>query len=228
MEPDGVSFLHKLAQLLKEDGERAGGREAMKSLILAISFFAVFAGTGVASADTFIFPSDPPSDTDGYNNYRNLTDFNQLTLNMVPIDNALTLAASTHIEYTPADTNSPGWVDYLGNNQHTYVIQLPSIAGPGPYIKAIPYFDYPNGAVAGLLVLYHFPVILPTTKDGYLDEAFLHKVTAIVAFVPTVSSGVVFESMNGTMPWPIPEPCTIILLGLSLLGVIKVRGRIKK
>jgi hypothetical protein len=212
-------------------------------LLLAVcGVVALLIAPGPAAADYFVFPSPP--DVNALGNisgaYRDFSIFSQNTLDVAGISNALKLPAAAHVEYTPANNTQPGWVNhgidwYPDVNgpliQHTYVINLPSpTGGQPPYIPGLhpinsltgPDFDI--GGIAGLLVLYNVDVTLPTTDPGFLDPNFLNKVTAIVAFVPGVSTAFVYEKD----PVSAPEPGTVLLLGLGLAGLCVYRRRTRR
>lgn len=70
-------------------------------------------------------------------------------------------------------------------------------------------------------------VILPTDLNGWLtdlgDPNFLSKVNAIVAFVPGVSTAVVYENCQ-----QVPEPGGLLFLGFGLIALGGIRRVIKK
>jgi len=77
------------------------------------------------------------------------------------------------------------------------------------------------GGVSGLLILYNSPITLPNTAEGFLDPAFLDKVTAIVAFVPGCSTAFVYEKVS------VSEPGTLLLLGGGLIALGVIRRKFK-
>ena len=200
-------------------------------LIVFLVSVQVLLGASAGTADYFIFPSPPDINAQGNLSgaYRDFSIFGQNTLDVAGYLNAVKLAASARVEYTPANNSEPGWVnpgyDWSGG-QHTYVINLLSpTGGQLPYVPGLhPWNGLQGdqsmiGGVSGLLVLYNSPITLPTTADGFLDPAFLSKVSAIVAFVPGCSTAVVYEK--------VPEPVTLLLLGggLIALGIIRWKFR---
>jgi hypothetical protein len=205
-------------------------------LLAACGVVGLLAAPGPAAADYFVFPSPP--DVNEFGNisgaYRDFSIFSQNTLDVAGISNAVKLPAAAHVEYTPANNTQPGWVNPgidWGGGQHTYVInllsptggQLPYIPGLHP-INCLTGPDFDIGGIAGLLVLYNVDVTLPTTNAGFLDPKFLDKVSAIVAFVPGVSTAVVYEKD----PVPVPVPGTLLLLGSGLSGLCVYRRRTRR
>jgi hypothetical protein len=206
-------------------------KKSCMSFLTLCGVVALLAAPGPAAADYFVFPSPPDVNVFGNPSgaYRDFSIFNQNTLDVAGISNAVKLPAAAHVEYTPANDSQPGWVnpgiDWPGG-QHTYVINLPSpTGGQLPYIPGLHPInslsgpDFAPGGIAGLLVLYNVDVTLPTTDPGFLDPNFLDKVSAIVAFVPGVSTAVVYEKSQ------VPEPGTLLLLGLGLAGLCVYRRR---
>jgi hypothetical protein len=211
-------------------------KQAPLLALIACAVVVALAAPGPAAADYFVFPSPP--DVNAFGNpsgaYRDFSIFSQNTLDVAGISNAVKLPAAAHVEYTPTNDIQPGWVnpgyDWPGG-QHTYVINLPSpTGGQLPYIPGLhpingltgPDFDI--GGIPGLLVLYNVDVTLPTTDAGFLDPNFLDKVSAIVAFVPGVSTAVVYEKD----PSQVPEPGTLLLLGCGLISLVGMRRATKK
>jgi hypothetical protein len=201
-------------------------------IVILISVQVVM-GAGPAAADYFVFPSPPDINSLGNlaGAYRDFSIFGQNTLDVAGYLNAVKMPAAAQVLYTPSNNTQPGWVnkgyDWSGG-QHTYVINLPSPTGgqlpavPGlhPW-NGLQVDQFMIGGVSGLLVLYNVDVTLPITAQGFLDPAFLDKVTAIVAFVPGCSTAVVYEKS-------LPEPGVLLLLGFGLICIAGLRRMIKK
>ena len=208
-----------------------------KSLLLALitcTLVVALASPGPAVADKFVFPYLDRKDAWGnlLGNYRDFSIFSQNTLDVAGYMNAVMLPSAPYVEYTPANNAQPGWVnpgyDWPGG-QHTYVINLISPTGGRPLDvpglhpwNGLTSSDVTVGGISGLLVLYNSPIDLPKTNAGWFDEDFLNKVDAIVAFVPGVSTAVVYEKD------PVPEPASLFLLGCGLIGLVGIRKKVSK
>ena len=204
-----------------------------KSVVLLMAFWGVVAllvAPGIAVADIFVFPSDP-NGVGAYRNFGDLTGY-EAALACVSLTNGVVRPDPAQVLYTPPNSHSPGWITYLSLNptpvyatladQHTYVINLPSPTGG--QLPEVPYLSPYNGALSGLLVLSDVPgLTVPTTLSGWEDPTFLSQVVAIVAFVPGVSTAVVYENHQSV---PIVAP--LFLLGSGLMALVGMRRAIKK
>ncbi len=203
-----------------------------KSFMLLLAFCGVIVflvAPGIVAADTFVFPNDP-NGVGAFRNFGDLTGY-EAALACVSLTNAVVLPDPTQVVYTPLNNHSPGWITYLSLNpvvyatladQHTYIIDLPSPTGG--QLPEIPDLSPYNGALSGLLVLSDVPgLTLPTTLSGWENPTFLSEVEAIVAFIPGVSTAVVYENCH-----QVPEPGVLFLLGSGLIGLVGMRRMIKK
>ena len=110
---------------------------------------------------------------------------------------------------------------------HDYIINLPGTIGG--QCQDVPGLS-PITGYSGLLVITKpgtsIP-LLPTTLYGWSsdlgDPNFLSNVVAIVAFVPGVSTAVVYENCQ-----QVPEPGGLLLLGTGLVALGGIRRVIKK
>ena len=207
-----------------------------KSLMLFLVFcgvIALLAAPGMVVADDFVFFSDP----NGQGSYRDFSIFVNFMIPNQPylfsLSNEVQLLDPPYISipYTPGP-NQPGYVDprffqdnNLPNQQHTYIINLPSPIGG--QLQDIPGLS-PITGYSGLLVLTHVWVpVLPQTQTEWLtalqDPKFLSNVAGIVAFVPGVSTAVVYENCQ-----QVPEPGGLLLLGSGLIALGGIRRVIKK
>ena len=205
-------------------------KESFMVFLALCGAFAVLVAPGMAGADTFVFPDDP-NGAGAFRNFGDLTGY-EAALPCVSLTNAVALPDPAQVVYTPPNNHSPGWITYLSLNptpvyatladQHTYVINLPSPTGGR--LPEIPELSPYNGAVSGLLVLSDATgLTLPTTLSGWEDPTFLSQVEAIVAFIPGVSTAVVYENCH-----QVPELGVLLLLGSGFIGLVGMRRMIKK
>jgi hypothetical protein len=203
-------------------------KKSVKLFLACCGVIAFLVAPGIVAADIFVFP-DNPNGVGAFRNFGNLTGY-EAALACVSLTNAVQLPDPTQVVYTPLNNHSPGWITYLSLNpvviatsadQHTYIIDLPSPTGG--QLPEVPYLSPYNGALSGLLVLSDANLTLPTTLSGWEDPTFLSQVEAIVAFVPGVSTAVVYENCQ-----PVPIPGALLLLGSGLIGLVGMRRMIKK
>jgi PEP-CTERM motif len=196
-----------------------------KSFMLLLAFcgvMAVLLAPGIVMADNFVFVSD----MNPHGSYRDFSLFIPYCLDLgdqTITPNAVEQLFAAHVEYTPQNSTSPGWVDPAydwpsGSGQHTYVLNFPSPTGG--QLQNIPGL-HPQTGTPGLLVLEYVLVPLPTTHDGFADPAFLNNVGAIVYFEPGVSTAVVYENSH------VPEPGVLLLLGFGLMALAGMRRVVK-
>ncbi|MGA2955489.1 MAG: PEP-CTERM sorting domain-containing protein [Thermodesulfobacteriota bacterium] len=195
-----------------------------KSFMLFVALCGVIAllvAPGIAVADTFDLTA-----------YRDFSLFNQVVFNVVDLSNAQQQHDPVVDYYTPLYSNWPGWVDpsfgLPNGKQHTYVIDLTTPIGG--QCQEVPGLS-PITGVSGLVVLYRDnSLALPTDLAGWLaaskDSNFLSNVAGVVAFVPGVSTAVVY--VNCTPPPQVPEPVVLLLLGSGLVALAGMRRVIKK
>jgi hypothetical protein len=194
-----------------------------KSFMLFVAFCGVIAllvAPGIAVADTFELTA-----------FRDFSLFNQIVLNVVDPSNVVQAQDPDVVSYTPLP-GQPGYVlpsFGLPGVEHNYIINFPGIIGG--QCQDVPGLS-PITGYSGLLVLTYpnTSVTLPTDLNGWLadlqDPTFLSKVSAIVAFVPGVSTAVVYE--NCTPPPQVPEPGVLLLLSSGLVALAGMRRVIKK
>jgi hypothetical protein len=193
-------------------------------VVILCGIFGLLAAPGTVAADQFVFVSD----MNPHGSYRDFSVFFTGCLDLIPSDfqiNAMQQLTAAHVEYTPQNSSSPGWVDPAydwpaGSGQHTYVLNFPSPTGG--QLQNIPGL-HPGTGVPGLLVLtYAWMDQLPTTAAGFRDAAFLDDVRAIVYFEPGVSTAVVYEKNCH-----VPEPGVLLLLGFGLIALAGMRRVVK-
>ncbi len=193
------------------------------SFMLFVAFCGVIAflvAPGIAVADTFDLTA-----------YRDFSLFNQVVFNVVALSNAQQQHDPVIDYYTPLNSNWPGWVDpsfgLPGGQQHTYVIDLSTPIGG--QCQEVPGLS-PITGISGLLVLYRDHTLpLPTDLAGWLaaiqNPEFLSNVAGVAAFVPGVSTAVVYVN---SQPPQVPEPGVLLLLGSGLVALAGIRRVIKK
>ena len=192
-----------------------------KSLMLFLVFCGVIVllfAPGIAVADTFVITA-----------FRDFSQFNQIVLNVVDPSNVVQAPDPDVVSYTPLP-GQPGYVlpsFGLSGGEHDYIINLPGTIGG--QCQDVPGLS-PITGYSGLLVITKpgtsIP-LLPTTLYGWSsdlgDPNFLSNVVAIVAFVPGVSTAVVYENCQ-----QVPEPGGLLLLGTGLVALGGIRRVIKK